>query len=233
MKIGFFGDSYCVHCDTPKGYTPAYDTYIKKIQTYYDADIVNLGINGSSIYDVILLQVKPFITSNNYPDVCVFVWTSDARIFHRACRNLNLTSCLAPWAVAARRLESNDKTDPIINAAKEYFIHLLDWELLRFQYISALEHFDKHTLFKFPSTTKIIHIWNYEKVYDWQTGIELSIPGYETLGKLAADDRTMESYDLLPDGRDWALNHLDGDRKNSIVFDSIRHTIDNYGALNE
>ena len=216
MKIGFFGDSYCAHCDTPNEYKFVYDTYLKKIQTHYNAEIVNIGINGSSIYDVILLQVQPFITSDNYPDVCIFVWTNYARIFHRKHRGMNLKS-----------LKFKDKSDPIINAAKEYFVHLLDWELLRFQYISALEHFDLHTLSKFPSTTKIIHIWNYEKLYDWQNGVELSIPGYETLVKLATDDRT------IPDGIDWALNHLDGDRKNTIVFDSIRHTIDNYGVLNE
>jgi len=218
MKIAFFGDSYCAHCEVPNGYTPAYETYIKKIQQHYNADIVNIGVNGSSIYDVLLLQVKPFISNNNYPDVCVFLWTNYGRIFHRTYRGMNLSSLCA---------KSKDKLDPVWNATNEFFMHLLDWELQQFQYLSALEYFDRNTLSKFPSTTKIVHMWCFEKLYDWQHGVEVNIPGYDALVKLATDDRK------IPEGMDWALNHLNGERKNNLVFNSLKHTIDNYETTNE
>jgi hypothetical protein len=211
MKIGFFGDSFCAWHEPPvlsKRTHP--ETYIKKIQKHYNADIVNLGINGSSIYDLMLLQIKPFIEKNEYPDVCVFVWTNYARLFHRSYRGMNAVS-----------VQYKDDSDPIINAAKQYFIHLLDWESHRFQYEAALQYFDLNTLSKFPNTTKIIHCWAYKNIYEWKHGV-VANPAQQLI-ELALQDRTEKDL-----ANDIALNHLDTEDKNNIVFETIKTAIDNY-----
>ena len=215
MKIGFFGDSFCATLVGKRhnGNDPVYETYIKKLITHYDATLVNLGVSGSSIYDLILLQIKPFIKQNNYPDVCIFVWTNYRRIFNRKHRGLSLFSLEA---------KSEQDTDPIIEAAKKYVINLLDWELHEFQYKSALQYFDINTLSKFPKSTKIFHFWAFEKLYDWQHGVELSIEGYPSLMDLAIHQR------IIPKFGDWASNHIDGDNKNNLVFETIKQAIDNY-----
>ena len=85
MKIGFFGDSFCA---VEKKEPNEYETYIHKLKKHYNAEIVNLGIPGSSIYDVILLQFKQFYAGNNVPDVCIFTWTHYSRLFNRTKRNI-------------------------------------------------------------------------------------------------------------------------------------------------
>jgi hypothetical protein len=214
MKIGFFGDSFCAWNDTPVLPQKSYPTtYIKHIQNYYNAEIVNLGINGSSIYDLILLQIKPFIERNEYPDVCIFVWTNYARIFHRKIRNMAPTTL--PKLSACYH--------PVVNAANEYYTHLVDWELHEYQYKSALHYFDLNTLSNFPKETKIIHIWAFEKKYSWQNGKELTILNYKSLMDLAKEGREIPIYTIDPE-----LNHLDGDHKNILLFETIKTAIDNY-----
>jgi hypothetical protein len=209
MKIGFFGDSFCATCDPPAGKTYP-ETYIKKIEKYYNAEIVNLGINGSSIFDLMLLQIKPFVENNEYPDVCVFMWTNHYRVFHREQRNINLSS------VQVKSLGGN----PIWDSAIHYFNYLFDEELHKFQYQSALEYFDLNTLSKFPKTTKIIHFWNFEKMYNWQHGVVVSGNFFD----LAIRDRHIDDVCY----NDQALNHLDTEEKNNVVFEKIKNAIDNY-----
>jgi len=117
MKIGFFGDSFCQY-DVPEDWQNVdYETYITKLKKHYNAEIVNLGQSGSSIYDLILLQIKPFIDTNYYPDVCIFVWTDIARLFHRNHRNLNIHTI------------DHEKENFTIRAAKQYFAYLYDANL--------------------------------------------------------------------------------------------------------
>ena len=87
MKIGFFGDSFCA--DKWNSINNDYNTYISMIEKHYDADIVHLGVGGSSVGDLILLQLTPFINQNIIPDVCVFCWTEPHRLFHRNIRKIN------------------------------------------------------------------------------------------------------------------------------------------------
>ena len=90
MKIAFFGDSFCSHLDGKQASVGSYiynninyryDTYIKKLELHYSAEIVHLGLGGSSIYDVILSQFPNFLKENSYPDVCVFVYDHDSANF--------------------------------------------------------------------------------------------------------------------------------------------------------
>jgi hypothetical protein len=211
MKIGFFGDSFCSTCDPSTGTDKTYpETYIKKIKNHYNADIVNLGINGSSIFDVILLQIKPFIENNNYPDVCVFVWTNYYRLFHREQRSINLPSA------KIKSLGGN----PVWDSAIHYFKHLYDPELHEFQHRSALQYFDLNILSKFPKTTKIIHFWSFEKVYDWLNGVVVP----NNLFDLAVEGRQINDvrYERV------ALNHFDTEYKNNVVFKILKNAIENY-----
>jgi hypothetical protein len=183
MKIGFFGDSFCA---VNQSFTE-YDTYIKEIENYYNAEIVNLGFGGSSIYDLLEIQLKPYVY-NNHLDVYVFVWTESMRLFHRTIRNLNSAS-----------VSMNKNTNAIINAAIEYYKYLHDVEIAHLQYVATLEYIDNNILPNLPRSSKIIHLWsfgdlpkeswngkeldtkNIEYSHTWKHGIEVR-PSLITLG---------------------------------------------------
>lgn len=208
MNIGFFGDSFCSVNDTKKGYD--YTTYIKKLEEFYNATIVHLGFKGTSIYDVMLIQLPHFLKRAAPPDVCIFVWTNNNRIFHRDFRFLNVGSVF----------DCPPVDDAIWDAAKKYYAHLSDEELDTFQYKAALHYFDHEVLSKFPKTTQIIHLWSFEDCgYKWTNGITIPTP----LSNVADAGNTSSS------SRSWhdtALNHLAGDEKNNIVFSWIKNVID-------
>ena len=137
MKIGFFGDSFCTN------YTIGHKanvTYLNMLATHYDAEVVNLGVGGSSIWDVLLLQIDPFIKNNNIPDICVFVWTEPNRLFHRVLKNLSTQACIS-------------SNNPVLAAAANYYLHLHDYELARVIYVAALHYFDTVILPTFPKNT--------------------------------------------------------------------------------
>lgn len=213
MNIGIFGDSFCSIKEV-EGFL-VYSTYIKKIEKHYDANIVNLGVNGSSIYDVILLQFPETLEKFGYPDVCIFVWTSQHRIFHRKIRTLNLGTVfnLPP------------KDPDIWDAAKKYYNHLMDNELHELQYKSVLSYFDNEVLSKFPKTTKIIHLWSFETYkicsYRWKNGVEIT-PSMSYIADYGKDNPLSMSV------FDNALNHFSGEDKNNTIFSWIKDAIDNY-----
>lgn len=156
MKIGFFGDSFCADIQSQSG------TYLQLLANHYDAEIVNLGTGGSSIWDVLLLQIDPFIKNNNIPDICVFVWTEPGRLFHRVLRHLNIGSAVSDnW-----RSPLNDH-EIIYKAAKDYYLHLHDPELDHYRYAAALHYFDTVVLPTFPKNTKIVHLWSFGHVHQW------------------------------------------------------------------
>jgi len=212
MKIAFFGDSFCAKHD----YDGDYQTYIKKIQHHYDADIVHLGIGGSSVFDVMLRQVPEFLEKNSHPDVCVFVWTAPTRLYHRHIRHINYSKVS----------EDTHTTDvELWSAAKQFYKHLYDPELMQFQYQSSLYYFDRTVLSTFPTTTKIIHLWSYddEYYYRWHTGVEVR-PALNSISKLG------EIRDMSRTFRDPSPNHLKGDDKNQLVFSWIQESINYYNA---
>lgn len=223
MKIGFFGDSFCA-----KNYidTDEYTTYVNKLETHYVADIVNLGVPGSSIYDLMLLQLNPFIESNKIPDVCVFVWTTVNRLFNKEIRHIN---CYPQNYVYT--LTTTNRQKKILDAAREYYEFLQDDELDLFKATAFFYYFDNVVLSKFPKSTKIIHLWSFgnmrngyvDYIHEWKNGVEIR-PALVTL---------VSENGLLTNNFD--PNHLQGDLKNEIVFNWIKDAIDNYenGNINE
>jgi hypothetical protein len=212
IKIGFFGDSFChvKEADPSIGYT----TYIKKIEDHYDAEIVSLGVLGSSIYDLMLVQLPTVIEQQGYPDVCVFVWTSPYRLFNRTVRSLNYST--------VQHYEPKEHIE-IWAAAKQYFQHLIDIELAEFQYRASLSHFDKEVLSRFPKSTKIIHLWSYANDYHyrWQLGVEIR-PGLGSVSNAGRDQSLSKSM------FDTALNHLEGNERNQVVYEWIVDAVDHY-----
>lgn len=214
MRIGFFGDSFCARADD--------GTYIDLLKKHYQAEVVNLGVGGSSIYDTVLLQLAPFTKSNDYPDVCVFVWSNIPRLFNRIIRDMNSAS-----------VNFSTNNSPEWNAAKQYFKYLYDEELEEIRYIASLKYFDE-LLSKIPNTTKIIHLWAFSnKSYTtgvdfhcWKSGVEIRPP---LIHVSTFDHQNIDAKKI-----DTRPNHLDGNKKNYLVFNWIKNAIDNYnvGTLN-
>jgi hypothetical protein len=205
MKIGFYGDSFCCEVTNPHSLVKGYDTYIKKLKNHFDADIVHLGVGGSSIWDVILQQ----FTIDNAPDVCIFVWTDPSRLYNKNLRNLTMTSLENKiWKDYSLKDITYRRT---INAAKEYFKHLYDYDKARIESIAAMQYFDTNVLSIVNS--KIVHLWSFEEQYRWKHGTIIDTP----LNSFVQKDQ--QGLDL------WAANHINGDAQNENVFHLIKEII--------
>lgn len=219
MKIGFFGDSFCADYSS----NSINDTYIKKIADYADAEIVNLGVSGSSVNDLLLLQLNPFIQSNLYPDICVFVWTEPNRLFNREFRNLNAATFMP------------EPKTKVHKAAEEYYKYLHDIELAELQYVALLQYIDCNVLANIPKSSKIIHLWSfgrwvdsftkeslsYDKLeywYQWKHGVEIR-PSLMSVQLLDAEQLFSNTH---------SPNHLDNEFKNNLIFNAIKSALNNY-----
>lgn len=218
MRIGFFGDSFCMEFENIHSVKYKYDTYLTTIKNHYSAEIVNLGEGGSSVWDVIIQQFPPFI--DNPPDICFFCWTDPNRIFHRTFRSLTEGNVL--------RLKEKDinedhkKQKDVFEAAKHYFLKLHDNEKSKIEAVAALHYFDDFVLEKISHKTKIVHMWSFEKYYDWKNGVEIPSPLIE--------------FSQLPNEHpqeDWSPNHLGGNTKNQKVFQLIKNTINAHHLLSK
>lgn len=223
MKIGFFGDSFCSVNDS---HSCPFDTYIKMIENHFDAEIVNLGVGGSSIGDLVIKQLQPFIDNNNVPDICIFCWTDSARLYHRTVRTLNYSS-----------VKSHMNLSRVWRAANDYFTYLWDAEFADLQYAALLSYVDSNILTTLPPSTKIIHMWSFGKMlgnlsnpekqkeyhYSWKIGKVVSPP----LISISLQDTPWNSFisDMSP-------NHLSTERKNQQVFNLLKSAIDNYDSKN-
>jgi len=217
MRIGFFGDSFCSAKDTRQ----SFNTYIYNIEKHYGADIVNLGYGGSSIYDLIAIQLKPYIS--DLLDVYVFVWTDSMRVFHRSIRNLKSNFV-------------GSKSDPIANAVRDYYKYIHDDEVAHLQYVATLQYIDNHILPQLHKA-KIIHMWSFGRLprhawdnkefdtneieynHTWKNGIEVR-PPLITLGMV--DNKISKTYN------DRVPNHIHGDVLNQTLSDIIIDIVDNY-----
>jgi hypothetical protein len=231
--IGFFGDSFCSDFENRHSIDHDYETYIKKLKNHYNADIVNMGVAGSNVWDPILLQFKPF--ENNPPDIAIFVWTHIANIFHRECRNLQYFNMTNPALMS-----SLYKPNATMMAANQFFEHLFDIEKVTVEYLAALMYFDDTVLSKL-NNTKIIHMWGFGKTdfdtavpekdelydnvisypYTWKHGVELrpALMAYaygEQYGEKIAD--------ILK--KDKRANHIGGNELNEKIFNLIKTAID-------
>lgn len=213
LKIGFFGDSFCS--------ADLQGTYIQKLATHFDAEVTHLGVGGSSIEDVVLIQLKE--VESNYPDVCVFAWSDMNRIYHSIVRNMNVGS-----VVHGPRPKKNHA---IWQAAKFYYQYLFDVESTKLRYMSLLHYFDTVLLTKLPESTKIIHLWSFADLDKWCDIPNASysyrfLNGYEirpSLFPIAIIGRNIDEF-----GRDTYPNHFNTEEKNQLVFEWIKDAIENY-----
>lgn len=217
--IGFFGGSYCSDKSNEFSTKHNFKTYIERLEEHYNFDTVHLGVPGSSIWDVWLLQFLPLIDTNNLPDICVFIWTDYYRLFHPVVRNIG------PATISAFRSDDY-RIKTLWKAASQYYQHLTFEDQKIIEYKSALYYFDNVILKSIPSTTKVIHLWGFGDditntntyLHDWKTGVEIR----PDLIKVSLLSGTMQ--DCLFDH----ANHLNDSFKNDVVFEWIKDAIDNY-----
>lgn len=204
MRIGFYGDSFCSNLYSNAGY----ETYIKKTVDYYNADLVNLGVGGSSVWDVLLLQFPQ--NFDDVPDVCIFTWTSPDRLFHRTVRKIT------------HQFYKSDNTDnELKNAVKQYFLHLYDQEKSVMETISAMHFFDNKVLSKVNS--KIVHLWSFGNSYG-EAAMESAEIGYEFTNGV---DTKLNLSNLASLDVKYP-NHIHGDENNQLIFEKIKDSINNY-----
>ena len=211
MRIGFYGDSFCHEIENPHSRLYKYNTYIKLLKQYYDAEIINLGVGGSGYWDIILKQFD----EKNIPDIAIFCWSDYDRIYHPLVRNITRTTALQRgFKTYIDRLSGGSIFNfDIWKSAKMYFKHLSDEEKNKKECESALFNFDEKVLAKINA--KIIHLWCFEhasKIHDWKNGVTME----RELSTIA-----FEGY--------WSpydANHLGNQEKNQEVFEMLKKEID-------
>lgn len=227
--IGFFGDSFCAEVSNHHSIIYGYKTYMKRLAEYYDANVVNVGHGGTGVWDILLIQLDPFLKSNTIPDICVFVWPIPGRLFHRKIRRLNQADALYPKLHTYNPLKRH-----VWKAAKEFYENLYDQEKEELEHLAAMRYIDQVVLSKFPSSVKIVHMWAVGNVQEWSVeGTRPSnvtypytwINGSEIRPSLLSLSMYDSTIDVLQ--TDHRCNHLDGDFKNETLFNWIKLAINN------
>jgi len=211
MRIGFYGDSFCHEIENPHSRLYKYNTYIKLLKQYYDAEIINLGVGGSGYWDIILSQFN----LNNLPDVAIFCWSDFDRLYHPSVRNITRSTALQKGFknYLDRLCGGTFLNFNVWKAAKLYFKHLSDHNKNYKECQAALFYFDEKVLSK--TNTKIIHMWSFEHtvgIHDWKNGSTI-MPALSNF----AFEGNWTSYDA---------NHLGNQEKNNQIFELIKEEID-------
>lgn len=209
MRIGFFGDSFCENNrEGFLGLTRTIDSYIDLTVEHYNAKLTNIGVGGSSHWDLILNQFMPV---DNLPDVCVFLWTDHSRLYHTKVRQLRLNSALEySKSFKLSPSYSYGLHSNVWKAAEQFYKHLYDDTKSQIEYTGSLMYFDRLLN---SINRKFIHIWSFSPPDDfvWSTGMEIR-PGLAS---------TFYTEDIAP-------NHLPKQDDNIKIFEAIRYCIDNY-----
>jgi hypothetical protein len=228
--IGFFGDSFCAEYNNFHSKWKNYKTYIELLSAHYDAEVVGLGLGGSSVWDALMLQLDPLIKENRVPDVCVFVWTTPDRLFHRSVRRINCGDAMNP------KLHTFNPFDwKIWRAAKYYYQHLWDVEQHNLSYKAILHYVDTVIIPQLPKGTKVINLWSMgqapswendgfhpkkvDYLHNWTNGVEIKPP----LLSVSIADSDLSILQV-----DKRANHLEGVNNNQLIFEWIKNAIDNY-----
>lgn len=228
--IGFFGDSFAADEYNTHSMLHGYETYIRKLKNHYGARVVNLGYGGSSIWDTYMIQLDPYIKAHRFPDVCVFVWTTPGRLFHRDIRKITVGNALYP-----KIHTYNIFKHEIWKAAKDYYLHLHDWGKSELEHEAFIYYLDNVLLKQIPKTTKIINLWTASKTSGWDNGnfspsnIEYPFSfktGVEIRPALVSLSLDKHSQDILQVDR--RPNHIEGEEKNQMIASWIIEAIDNY-----
>lgn len=223
MKIGFYGDSYCVGPALP-------GTYMDIIKNKLNATIVHTGFGGSSIWDVFLKQFD----RNNVPDINIFLWTHSIRLYHPVYRDLT-----------AKRNISNEMNSKIIDALDYYYTYLHFDEKMQLETNAVFYWFDHEILSKISKHKKVIHLWSIgerenlptdfnwldtkwhqvEKIkylYRWKTGVEIR----PALFPLSLQGNTLEQNSSYL-ANETRLNHLE-EHKHILLASWIENALVNY-----
>lgn len=210
MQIGFYGDSFCE--DNEAG------TYIRLLQEHYKTNITKLGQGGGSHWDIIINQFLPEV--NNLPDVCIFTWPDENRMFHRTVRHIRLKEAL-DYSKSPKQNPSYSwgKHTKIWKAAEQFYYNLYDEEKNLLEYKSALHYFDSVILPKYNK--KFIHLWSFGKAHDWQSGEQVN-EGLLSIAERFIVDYHGENRTLNMES--W--NHMPGEELNTYVFNLIKDLID-------
>jgi len=242
LTIGFFGDSFCELKSNAHSIENNYKTYIELLADHYNADIVSLGMGGSSIWDVNFNQLGPLIKSNRVPDICVFVWTHSGKIYHPRSRSLHSSAALRGFN--QEKFDWFAKTYPdvgynyfdknIYEAAKQFYMYLYDQEKEDIEHIAQLQYIDNNVLNTLPATTKIIHLWafganNFQKEngwhpdnisypHEWKHGVTIK----PCLMSLSVSDHGWPKYPVT----DYRPNHLEGVKKNEMVCQWVKDAVE-------
>lgn len=256
MKIGFFGDSFVSNSGSPC--PDEYQTFIRMLSQHYNADLVHTGIGGSSTGDALINQFMQFVENgknlsaserlyvddlgpgNSLPDVCIFSWTDPGRLFHKQIRNINYSQALNYKNIS----NLTSKEEKIWIAAKEYFENLQDGNFDMILNCALLEYIDTHIFSKYHNKTKIIHMWsfpynrgidwfNMEKYFEkemtypirWKHGVEIR----PALALVSAKNCPLKlKAGAFQDNRP---NHIEGVKKNTMIFNWLKDAIDNYDTI--
>jgi hypothetical protein len=229
-SIGFFGDSFCSELQYEFGDTKG-NTYLKLVADAIGGGVVHLGRPGSSVWDTILLQFNAIKKAKtvNMPDICVFVWTDPARVYHPKIRDITAST-------AIHQSEVKSQNQALWKAAKDYYSQLMDMEKVDLEYRSLLYYVDNVLLKSLPGTTKIIHMWSFgypshlvsdafspnkiEYPHTWEHGVEIR-PALVTL----SDDHNRKWQHTNQEER---ANHFNGAEKNELIANWILTAIENY-----
>lgn len=211
--IGFFGDSYCSELKAGQGNKSLetyWSTYIEIIRDKLNLEVVHLGYSGSSIWDLILLQLPEFLKTNTLPDVCVLLWTEPSRIFNRDFRRISTNP---------RNYHEIENKEFRITV-KNYYKYLYDEELHQLQYRSALYYFDNVNLKPYRDSTKFIHLpSNYSSGYSFSSGLTFKEDLYHFY-------KNKQTYSQIA-----ASNHIYGQENNEFLATKLIHAINNYGNI--
>ena len=138
--IGFFGDSFCA------GREP--ESWCKILAERLDAQIVNWGEPGRSIWTTFLKIQKYLRKQKPLPDICVFCYTEPYRLYH-------------PELILSANTEPLPHVKPeIYETLDNYwkYLHYYDKDEIAYEY--ALKHFDKEVL---PTLDReIIQMWSFK-----------------------------------------------------------------------
>ena len=226
--IGFFGDSFCSEVSSPFSFLGGYKTYMRLLAEHYDAKIVNVGHGGSSIWDTLLIQLKPFMDNNTVPDVCVFVWTIPGRLFNRKIRRLNSTD-------VHHKIRWSNRN--VWDAAEKFYDYLYDKEKEEIEYISGIQYINNVILPQLQST-KIVHLWTAGTTEGWnKDSIRPSKTTYPHKWTHGAEIRpsllslSIYDNDISVLKSDKRPNHLDGKFKNELLFNWIKLAVDSPDSI--
>lgn len=233
MKIGFYGSSFCSEITNKHCERYNYSSFLEIVRLHYNAEICHLGNGGAGYWDILLNQSKEILA--NPPDVAVFIWPIPELLHHPEY------SPIYPDSIqeGSRLYEKRPDLHPAVSL---YYQHFYNPEKEKLEWRAAMMYADSTLIKQIPSTTKIIHIWewgeaelfnidlsdpnkvsNMKYPYDWTTGSTIISPIF--LISAAGQYPARPTFRKIM-RNDPRCNHLEGAEKNELIANWIISVID-------